>query len=167
MLFSTKIHWEYKMGIYLELPLKWSVGLRGIQNEEKLIIESVSQSRFVQHKSICAPPFLLVCANGCWPTHFNLEKSRPQLWERIDCWQDDDFGLWLQPFILEKVTYKLWGSRVRLLWIRFRIFGLHFVVHSFLNINFKFHLNLFGRSWTVMLQISAIFICNKSVQFWL
>ena len=78
----------------------------------------------------------------------------------ICCWPGISLDFGLQPFVFAKVTYKLWGSRVWLLHHQFGIFWMHFIVHIS-----KFGPNLFGWSWNVMLQSSAILFATKSVQF--
>ena len=70
-------------------------------------------------------------------------------------------SLLFQPFIFCKVTYELWGSRVRLSRLGFGIFRMHFVKHIFLSLNSKFHLNPLSLSGTVIPQSSANLLSTK------
>ena len=161
-----KIHWDYKIGIYLELPLEmvgwseWHPKRRKIYKWKLCLkVDLCNTNRFVL-LPFCS--FAPMSASVCFSFHsFTMEKPRLQLWERIDCWQAADFRL--QPFILAKVTYEIWGSRVRLLQIRFGIFGLHFIVNIILSLIPKFHPNPFSGSRTMMLKSSANLLATKSV----
>ena len=129
----------------------------------------VSQSRLDQHKSTCAPPLLLVYANGCW-RHFSLPltllwkshvRSCGKGWtaDKLLAWVFVDFGL--QTFIFIKVTYELWGFRIRLSRLGFGIFRMHFIKHIFLSLNSKFHSNPLSLSGTLMPQSSAKLLSTK------
>ena len=69
----------------------------------------------------------------------------------------------LLAWVFQKVTYELWGSRVRLSRLGFGIFWMHFVKHIFPSLNSKFYSNPLSLSGTVIPQSSANLLSTKSV----